>query len=64
MDAAARRWCAAVETASRFGERHPISYLRVHYEVLVKKPEETVKSICSFLRIQYDNRMLSNARPT
>jgi len=55
---AANRWVRVVQNARRFAEAHPDRSLDVRYEDLVSQPEGTVKSICLFLGVEYEPKML------
>lgn len=55
---AAFRWVGAVSHAKEFGKNEPNSYCEITYEDLVQHPEETVRSICKFLDVEFDFQML------
>ena len=56
----AQYWCKEVNVACEAGKKLDSElYLEIRYEDLVLKTEETLKTICTFLGEEYDNRMLS-----
>jgi hypothetical protein len=58
IDKAARRWRKRLTRARRQGASVE-HYLEVRYEALVADPEPTLRSICDFLELPWDDRMLS-----
>lgn len=52
-------WLWSARLARRYAQAHPGRYLPVRYEDLVIHPEVTVRSICSFVGIDYHDSMLS-----
>ena len=55
---AANRWVRVVRNARRFAEAHPDRSIDVRYEDLVSEPEATIKSICLFLNVRFEPKML------
>jgi len=51
-------WGHAIKVDGRFTKSHPQNYLRVQFEALIAEPEETTKSICRFLSIPWDRKMV------
>jgi glycosyltransferase involved in cell wall biosynthesis len=60
VEDAANRWLHVERQTRRFARRHPEASLDVRYEDLVSEPEETVRSICEFLEIDFEEGMLSS----
>jgi hypothetical protein len=54
---AARRWRKRLTRARRQGARVE-NYLEVRYETLVSEPERTLRVICDFLELPWDDQML------
>lgn len=55
----ALHWRLRVERGREAGEPlGPQRYLEVHYEDLVAKPEATLREICAFIELEYDEAML------
>jgi hypothetical protein len=53
-------WRAVMDTFHRFKTNFPkVRLLEIRYEKLVQAPRSTLKEICAFLQIPYDNRMLT-----
>lgn len=53
LEHSASRWKRTVQAARTFGVNHPAQYLEVHYESLVRNPQESFRKICEFLDIEY-----------
>jgi hypothetical protein len=52
-------WKRRVSRGRASGERlGPERYMEIQYEVLVRDPEAVVRSVCRFIAIDYDDRML------
>jgi hypothetical protein len=43
---------------ARFGEHHPHRYHRLRYEDLIADPQARLRSLCAFLELPFDERML------
>lgn len=63
--AAAARWRYSARLARRNARRYPDRYRVVRYEDLVREPDETVRSVTTFLGEMYEPAMLAmGAAPT
>jgi len=51
-------WGYAIKIDNRLMKSHPQNYQRVQFETLITEPEETTKSICGFLSIPWDRKMV------
>lgn len=56
---AARRWVKRVQVARRQAERVPGRYLEVRYEDLVTDAEPTLRRICEYVELAWDEGMLA-----
>ncbi len=54
----ASRWKQYVRLAQKFSARYSDRFLNIRYEDLVDDPYRTVKSICTFLNLQFEPGML------
>ncbi len=52
-------WMTAVRAGIDAQQKWPAYHLRVRYEDLVSRPEETTREICHYLDLQFDPNMLS-----
>lgn len=59
---AARRWAEAVETIFDLQDRYGERMLIVSFEELLLDPENTMKKVCSFLCLPYQEQMLDGYR--
>lgn len=59
IEAAAKRWQRSVRAVEGFARRHPAICHEVRYEQLVTDPERVVRSVCRFLGIAFDPRMIN-----
>jgi len=59
VDSAASRWVESVTTARKFGIENPTRFLEVKYEDLVIDPVNTIKLVCSFLNVKYQEDILN-----
>lgn len=64
MSRAAARWNKGVLHARTSASAFPEDYLEVQYENLIKNPEVTLRSICQFLDLPYEDKMLKLDQPT
>ncbi|MBN1123323.1 MAG: sulfotransferase [Anaerolineae bacterium] len=55
-------WSASIAKWERFAASRPDHSLRIRYEDLVREPEATLKHICRFLDIQWDDNLLIPTR--
>lgn len=55
-------WGYAIKVDNRFARSHPQNYMRVQFEELIVKPEETTKRICQFLSVPWDPKMVAPAK--
>jgi len=55
------RWIEAVNLWERVKQKleKDISYIEIKFEQLIVSPEETLSSICNFMNIDYDSKMMS-----
>jgi hypothetical protein len=60
----ASRWSKGVESAESWGRRHPSQYLLIRYEDLLSNPKEVINSVCTFLTIPFDDKLLSLEKPS
>ncbi|REL31131.1 sulfotransferase family protein [Thalassotalea euphylliae] len=60
---AAERWFQSVELSCQFGRKYPLQYIEINYNVLVTSPELTLRKICEFLQVSFEDNMLK-APPT
>jgi len=59
-ESAANVWARSLSAAAAYRLKHPEACLDVRYEDLVRKPEETIRALCSFLEIDFVERMLQS----
>ena len=60
IDDACWRWETSVRMAQKLGQKlEDGSFLEIKYENLTLEPENEVKRLCSFLKIQYNPEMLN-----
>jgi len=60
ITAAANRWVQTVQNARRFTHAHADKSIEIRYEDLVSQPEVTIQSVCLFLNVKYEPRMLTS----
>ncbi len=58
VEDAAKRWRLSVENVARFGKTCGKCYIEVKYEDLVTYPTETVKKLCRFLEVEFEEDIL------
>ena len=56
---AAYIWNRYVTTGQNFGERHPECYFELRYEDILNQPELSLKKLCNFLHIQFDDSVIN-----
>lgn len=56
------RWKNVIREARRQGELIGQRYMEVRYETLTESPEDIMRTICQFLDIEFDRRMLEVSR--
>ena len=54
----AREWCGRIEAFSSFSQALPDQTKMVRYESLVTQPERTLRDVCRFLGVSYEDAML------
>ena len=54
----AQAWVQAIESAESYAKLHSDRIRTIQHERLVKEPERSVREVCEFLDLPYDNRML------
>lgn len=59
--APSRRWKKAVTEARRFAQNFPDRFLEVRYEDLCHNPRETLRRVCSFIGISFEDALLSRS---
>ncbi len=64
MYRAAYRWGQGVQSAQEQGQKLGGRYLAVHYEELIESPEETLRSICDLLDIEFVQAMTTLEKPS
>jgi hypothetical protein len=58
-----KNWARNVKEGRRAGRQlDPDRYLEIHYEQLVQAPEDTVRTLCSFLNESFHSAMLEHTR--
>lgn len=60
LASAGQRWSTSVTAYTDFSRKFPASCFEVRYEDLVLKPEETVRGVCDFLKIEFEPSMLGS----
>lgn len=58
VESATNRWVSAVELSCAFGRRNPGRYMDVLYSDLVSNSEKVILGVCSFLGIEFQEKML------
>lgn len=56
---AAYTWKKYVDSASRFGEKHPDNYFQLRYEDILNHPRDTMQALCSFLGIEFNDSVIN-----
>ena len=51
-------WVTHVENTNQFFQKFDGDKLQIHYEDLATNPEKSIKSVCKFLKIEYEPSML------
>jgi hypothetical protein len=59
--APARRWKTAVTEARHFGQTYPDRFLEIRYEDLCRDTEETLRRVCSFVALSFEDALLSRS---
>lgn len=62
VNTATKRWIHSVKTAREFGKKEPNRYIEIKYESLVAEPIEVVKTLCEFLKIEFEEGMLDTPK--
>lgn len=60
---AAQRWCDDVNKVQKNSKKLEDKYLEIKYENLISDPKSVLKNICSFLEIEYDEKMINLKKP-
>lgn len=60
LTSAANRWISSVSAFQKFSGRYPHSCFQVRYEDLVTDPVETIKGLCDFLKVEFEDQMLGS----
>lgn len=55
---AAYTWNKYVKAGKAFGKIHPDRYHELRFENLLNNPEQSVSSLCSFLNLEYNERVI------
>lgn len=58
MIRAAQRWADSIHEVRMDTNKFPEDYLEVRYENLLDRPEVCLESLCTFLNLKYDSKML------
>jgi hypothetical protein len=58
----ARRWKRYAKRTSMYRDAYKDIFLELKYEEFVEYPEPVIKSICGFLRIDYESDMIGSSR--
>jgi hypothetical protein len=61
---AAARWAETVSEARATGASMSGTYFELRYEDLLSDPERTMRSVCEFLQVPFDTRMLALESPS
>jgi Sulfotransferase family len=61
---AAFRWRLSVENARKYGVRLGDDYMEVRYESLLETPVSVMTQVASFLKVPYDDALVSLASPS
>ncbi|OIQ00690.1 MAG: hypothetical protein AUK35_02260 [Zetaproteobacteria bacterium CG2_30_46_52] len=61
---AARHWQRTVNMSQSFMEANPDACIEVRYEDLVRDPQSQMQSICHFLNIHFDEKMIRSLEHT
>jgi len=56
---AARRWLRDVQAGLALQEDYPGDAISIQYETLVKSPEDTLRQVCAFLKIDFEPGLLT-----
>lgn len=64
MYRAAQRWSDDVEKARIDSRAFCSDYIEVKYEELITSPETTLRSLCSFLGVEFDPSIIELSRPS
>ncbi len=59
--APARRWKTAVTEARHFGQTYPDRLLEICYEDLCRDSEQTLRRVCSFVGLSFEDALLSRS---
>ncbi len=55
---AAAHWIDALAYGLAMEHKYPHAVMRVHYEDLVRKPEKTIRAMCDFAHLPYNDSMM------
>lgn len=61
---AAQRWQDDVSTCREDARRNPSAFMQIRYEDLLAHPRATLAEICTFIGVEFDERMLSPSDET
>ncbi|MDY7036582.1 MAG: sulfotransferase [Thermodesulfobacteriota bacterium] len=64
MFRAAQRWKNSIDKARKEAKLFPDDYCEMRYEDLLDHPEKTLRDICNFLSISFDESMVELSEPT
>ena len=56
---AAYTWNKYVQAGKTFGQRHPKHYFEIRYEDILNQPEVSIKNLCGFLDITFDDSVIN-----
>jgi hypothetical protein len=63
LELSIHRWRQGVSEAQHQGIELPDRYMEVRYEGLTNDPERWMRSICDFLSVEFDDRVLQSGMP-
>jgi len=56
---AAYTWDRYVTAGKVFGAKHPASYYEIRYEDILEQPESSIKKLCEFLKIEFNDSVIN-----
>jgi len=56
---AAYIWDRYVTKGKNFGSKHPESYFEIRYEDILNQPEASIKRLCDFLKIEFNDSVIN-----
>jgi len=59
VEEAAKRWIRSIKTVNSFQVKYPDAVLNIRYEQLVTEPQQTLRTVCQFIGIDFQPQMLN-----